>query len=430
MQSETMGLNARMAALSSINNVLICGKKLSTENKYSNLELQPEERAMASRLTSMVLRNLNRADCVLKQFLNRTPQINAMNVLRLMVTEFYLYDLPHYTAVDQAVRLMKSSKSTLHLAKLANAVMRKVVSENQDTWNSCSPQKLPEWMDTRISASFGVHAARKMEIVYEKSPPIDITARSDTDAIRLASKMDAHILPTGSLRLEGRVKVSNLPEYTDGSWWVQDAAAALPVKMLGLLQGKSVLDLCAAPGGKSMQCMSQGANVTMLDISKKRIETMHSNLNRCQFKGSVHCINALDWNPEKEYDVVLVDPPCSATGTIRRNPDLPHRIAQAGDIDQNLIGLQEKLLNRALSIVKTNGLLLYSVCSLMVEEGEQLLSKFVQNTLVTPVPVDCVQLGIDPKWRTEEGGIRLRPDYWSELGGMDGFYAIVLKKLF
>jgi 16S rRNA (cytosine967-C5)-methyltransferase len=233
------------------------------------------------------------------------------------------------------------------------------------------------------------------------------------------------MLPTGSLRLADKGQVSGLPGYEAGGWWVQDAAAALAVRLLGDVSGLRVLDLCAAPGGKTLQLASLGAKVTALDLSGPRMLRLSENLVRTGLSASLVIADALQWEPEAGFDAILLDAPCSATGTIRRHPDLP--FIKDGSELAELVVLQAALLDRALGWLSPGGRLVYCTCSLLPDEGEgQLAAALARHPgLIVQQPALA---GVDPAWITPQGGLRLRPDYWAEQGGMDGFFMVALTK--
>jgi 16S rRNA (cytosine967-C5)-methyltransferase len=251
---------------------------------------------------------------------------------------------------------------------------------------------------------------------------LDLTAK--TDAVAVANAVGGTVLPTGSVRLHDAGQVSGMAGYDTGDWWVQDAAAALPVKLLGDVAGLKVLDLCAAPGGKTMQLAALGADVTAVDLSERRLERVTENLGRVGLRARVVASDAFEFD-EGGFDAILLDAPCSATGTIRRHPDLPY--AKDGSEFGALIAQQESLIDHALSLLKPAGRLVFCTCSLLPDEGEvqtqDALDRHPGLVVDTPVPA-----GVDPTWKTDEGGLRLRPDYWPDLGGMDGFYMAVLRK--
>ena len=227
------------------------------------------------------------------------------------------------------------------------------------------------------------------------------------------------------MRVANAGQVSEMSGFAQGEWWVQDAAAAIPVKMLKPTEGMTVLDLCAAPGGKTMQLAAAGAKVTAVDISQGRIQRVSENLARVKLTAEVIIGDAMEM--EGEYDAVLLDAPCSATGTIRRHPDLPY--AKDGSEFAELIEQQAYMIDHALSLLKPGGKLVYCTCSLLPDEGEVQIEEALERHPDLVIDKSAANIaGIDPEWTTFEGGVRLRPDFWPELGGMDGFYIAVLTK--
>jgi 16S rRNA (cytosine967-C5)-methyltransferase len=227
------------------------------------------------------------------------------------------------------------------------------------------------------------------------------------------------------VRLRDAGQVSALPGYEAGDWWVQDAAAALSAKVLAAQPGEAVLDLCAAPGGKTLQLAAQGANVTALDLSEARMRRVRENLGRTGLSAELVVGDALEH--EGSYDAILLDAPCSATGTIRRHPDLPH--AKDGSEFGDLIALQAQMLSHAHTMLKPGGRMVYCTCSLLPDEGEVQIEEVLKQFPDLSVDRATLDLpGVEPGWMTQEGGLRLRPDYWPERGGMDGFYIACLRK--
>jgi len=257
-----------------------------------------------------------------------------------------------------------------------------------------------------------------------KSPPLDLTPKGDPAAI--AAQVGGVVLPTGSVRVAHPGQVTALPGFAEGDWWVQDAAAAMPVRVLGDVAGLRILDLCAAPGGKTLQLAASGANVTAVDLSKRRMGRVGENLKRTHLSAKTVVADAFAFD-ETGFDVVLLDAPCSATGTMRRHPDLPY--AKDGSEFGALIAQQEALIDHALTLVKPGGRLLFCTCSLLPDEGEVQVEEALDRH--PGLQADRTALsrpGISPDWITPEGGLRLRPDYWAAEGGMDGFYMAVLTK--
>ncbi|MEC7259121.1 MAG: RsmB/NOP family class I SAM-dependent RNA methyltransferase, partial [Pseudomonadota bacterium] len=282
--------------------------------------------------------------------------------------------------------------------------------------------RLPKWLRGPLVAAWGPDAVAAMERAHLAGAPLDITPR-DGATVDIPG---AVALPTGSLRLAEAGQVSALPGYDAGTWWVQDAAAALPARLLNAQPGESVLDMCAAPGGKTLQLASAGAKVTALDISDSRMARVRENLARCALEAVVVVDDAVEHSGS--YDAILLDAPCSATGTMRRHPDLPH--AKDGSEFGELIELQTRMLAHAWSLLKTGGRLVFCTCSLLPDEGEvQVEDALAMHPDMRADRAAAAALpGIAPEWITEEGGLRLRPDYWADQGGMDGFYMALLHK--
>jgi len=224
--------------------------------------------------------------------------------------------------------------------------------------------------------------------------------------------------------LQDAGQVTALEGFDKGDWWVQDAAAALPAKLLAPQKGEAVLDLCAAPGGKTMQISATGADVTALDLSKARMGRVEENLKRTKLDARLEVGDALAWDGGP-YDAILLDAPCTATGTIRRHPDLPY--AKDGSDFPQLFQLQERMIDHALSLLKPGGRMVFCTCSLLFDEGEIQVEDALKRHPELRVEKPALN-GVDPDWITAEGGLRLRPDYWAERGGMDGFYMALLRK--
>lgn len=407
------GLEARRAAVDAMSLVTGEGRLLSDVLPDLTSKLEPGEAARAARLATEALRWANRSDRVLGPFLRLRPEEPVMNALRLAIWEIFEEGTPSHAAVDAAVTLAAGPK-----AGLVNGVLRNVLRRGAD-WAALPVPQVPKWLRKRLVAAWGKEAAAAMEQVFAMRPPLDLTPREEGWAERLG----AEVLPGGSLRLAPGAQVSALPGYAEGAWWVQDTGAALPARVLAAKPGERVLDLCAAPGGKTMQLAAAGAEVTALDVSETRLVRLRENLARTGLSAQIVVADALTWEPDAPYDAILLDAPCSATGTLRRHPDLAY--ARDGSGIADLTTLQARLLDRAAGWLKPGGRLVYATCSLLPEEGEEIVAAALARTgleLLTP-EAD----GIDPRWRTETG-LRLRPDHWAEKGGIDGFFVALLEK--
>lgn len=378
--------------------------------------LAPSERARARRLALEVLRREERADLLLAPMLARRPRPEIMRILRLATVEMLaLGEAPH-GVVNSAVALARASGRKGQAASgMVNAVLRKV-SGAGETWAALQPQKMPAWLRTPVVDAWGEDVARAIEAAHEAGAHLDLTPKGETPG---------EVLPTGSHRLPAGAQVSALPGYDKGDWWVQDAAAALAVWVLEPQPGEVIADLCAAPGGKTLQLAAAGTEVTAIDISEMRLARVADNLSRCGLSAGLVAADALAWRPDQPLDAVLLDAPCSATGTIRRHPELPRIRDGAGLAD--LTALQAQLIDHALGLLKPGGRLVYATCSLLPAEGEEQLSAALARHPGLMVEPPCAP-GIDPGWITAQGALRLRPDLWPERGGMDGFFIARLRK--
>ena len=422
-QMAAEGLAARVAAVGLLGAVLDEGAMLSDALADTNgplAGLGPSDRARAQRLATVTLRHVEQADRVLSPHLRKVPMDLVMNALRLAVVEIVVLGAASHGVVNAAVEIVRHGNRTGHMTGLVNAVLRKVAAV-EAAFAKLPPQRLPMWLRKPLVARFGRDVVTSIEGVQAAIPPLDLTKKPGVDV----DIPGANVLPTGSLRLTDPGQVSALPGYTAGQWWVQDAGAALAVPMLGDVAGLRVLDLCAAPGGKTMQLAANGADVTALDISGPRMAVVAENLARTGLAAKLVVADALNWESGGGFDAVLLDAPCSATGTIRRHPDLP--FVKDGSELPVLVDLQAQLFDRALGLLKPGGRMVYCTCSLLAEEGEdQLAAALVRHPGLKVVAPEIP--GVDPAWITSEGALRLRPDYWADRGGMDGFFMACVQK--
>lgn len=385
--------------------------------------LEPAGKARAQRLALLTLRNLDKADRVLRPMLRKHPPAQVRNLLRQGVTELHegASDARH-GIVNDMVGLFRLSPDTAGFSGLANAVLRK--AGDAAGWHEMPPQKMAGWLRGRVESRYGRKIVEAMEKAHARAAPLDLTPRhGDPDA--LARQVGGTALPTGSVRLDAPGQVTALPGYDAGDWWVQDAAAAIPARLLAPKAGEHVLDICAAPGGKTMQLAAAGANVTALDISQPRLERLHQNLARTGLSAHTVAADFLHWPAPRLFDAVLLDAPCSATGTLRRHPDLPY--VRSGKDIKSLVALQASMLDRAVECLKPGGRLVFCTCSLLHEEGEARLAA-LQSRNPSLSPMAFRQGWIEAQWHAAPGALRLRPDFWPERGGMDGFFIAGLCK--
>ncbi|MCD9146929.1 RsmB/NOP family class I SAM-dependent RNA methyltransferase [Pseudophaeobacter flagellatus] len=415
------GTQARRTVIYLLDQVLGEGRLLAECYAAGALErLTPEDRARTQRLTLQTLRSLERADRVLQKHLKKSTPLTVHNALRLGTVEL-CHGAAAHGVVNDMVAIISKHRRHGQLKGLVNAVLRKVADQGPAEWAKLRVPRLPKWLRSPLAQAWGSAAMLEIEAAHYAGAPLDITGKPGADL----SPLGGERLATGSQRLAEAGRVSALPGYEAGDWWVQDAAAALPAQILQAQKGERVLDLCAAPGGKTMQMAASGAQVTAVDSSAVRMERLRENLARTGLAADLVVGDALE--QAGQFDAVLLDAPCSATGTIRRHPDLPH--AKDGAAFGALIELQAQMLAHAWSLVKPGGRLVFCTCSLLPDEGECQVEEALE--IFPDMSVDSsvlAPLGIDPAWITEEGGLRLRPDYWRDQGGMDGFYMALLRK--
>ena len=416
----------RRAALVLLNGVLVEQRTLAdlTGRTGPLARMEPGDRARAQRLATETLRHLGPIDSLLDPHIAHTPPAAVLNVLRIATYELCIGEAAH-GVVNSAVAQVASMPRHNRAKGMANAVLRRIAEAPADL-TTLPPSPLPQWLREPLTMAWGEEAIAACEAAHARGAPLDLTPRDPAEAEALSQTLDATLLPTGSLRIGGSVQVSALPGFAEGRWWVQDAAAAVPVRMLAPRKSEKVLDLCAAPGGKTLQLAAAGARVTALDISAARIERVGENLRRTGLDARTVTADIFDFT-ETGWDAILLDAPCSATGTIRRHPDLPH--ANDGATISGLIELQARMIDHALGLLKPGGRLVFCTCSLIPDEGEVQVDEALARHPGLHVDRSATDRpGLSPDWVTAEGGLRLRPDYWPDLGGMDGFYCAVLRR--
>ncbi|MFT6103917.1 MAG: 16S rRNA (cytosine967-C5)-methyltransferase [Paracoccaceae bacterium] len=420
---QVQGLIARSAALELIGGVLLQHRMLSDLVKTAPFtNLSPSERATAQRMATATLRHAARADAMLKPFLKKTPAPVIQAILRIAVVELMVDDQAPHGVVNAAVALARQQQQGRSDA-LVNAVLRRVADADRSLWSKAPAPRLPNWLRGRLSSAFGNARVDLIEVAHERGAPIDLTPKNSADATELAKELGGALLETGTIRLNHPVQVSALPGFDEGAWWVQDAAAALPARLLAPKPGQRVLDLCAAPGGKTLQLAAAGAHVTALDMSGPRLGRLRENLQRTKLEAEIVVADALNWAPDTPFDAILLDAPCSATGTLRRHPDLP--FVKDASMLKSLTALQEALIDRAVSMLGSGGTLVYCTCSLLPDEGEAQLARALERH---PDLTVASHPDLPDAWQAKAGGLRLTPELWSDQGGLDGFFIAVLHK--
>ncbi len=390
------------------------------------------DRALVRRLLATLLRRLGQVDDLIETCLNRPLKRghgDVRNLLRLGAVQLAFLDTPPHAAVSTTLDLATTPRLAGHKG-LINALLRRIAREgaeliaNQDT----ARLNTPRWLWQSWAGAYDESTARTIAEAHLNEPPLDLTVKEPAEIEAWTERLEATLLPTGSLRLPpGRGEIAKLPGFEDGAWWVQDAAATLPVRLLGAVAGRPVVDLCAAPGGKTAALAASGAKVTAVEISPARASRLQANLARLGLSAETVTADAAQWRPPAPVDAVLLDAPCSGTGTLRRHPDIA-RLKDPGDIAA-LAALQDRLLAAAVEMTAPGGILVYAVCSLQPEEGPaRIAALFAADVPVARVPVKAEEVCGRADWLSPEGDLRTLPCHLTDLGGMDGFYACRLRR--
>ena len=382
--------------------------------------LTPQERGFARALSMVVLRNLGRIDRALEQRLRKPPPEPVRDLLRLGLAQMLALDVPDFAAVATTVKLAERDNDTRPFKGLINAVLRGLI---RDPPPEAPPEvNAPDWLWRRWVAAYGETAAAGIGRAMTREPPTDLTLRDPTQAEALAPELEAEVVAPGTLRTRRRGDIAEWPGFGAGGWWVQDAAAAMPARLLAVVAGETAADLCAAPGGKTMQLAAAAAEVTAVDRTGPRLKRVTENLERTGLKAEIVTADAEAWDDPRQFDAVLLDAPCSATGTFRRNPEVlwatrPADIAKLADV-------QHRLLDAAAARVKPGGRLVYCVCSLEREEGEtQILAFLRRHPEFATAKALPGEAGAPEAAITPEGWLRILPGQWEDKGGLDGFFA-------
>lgn len=428
------GLPARRAAVELLTAVLdkkqplddVLGRALATG---WILNLPQRDRALTRAVVATSLRRRGEIDQVLGKFLGRGLPDKAGTLYPILLSaaaQLIFLKTPPHAAIDLAVRLAQYNARARRYDKLVNAVLRRVAKGGEAIVSSLDAARVntPDWLWTRWVSTYGEARAQRIAAANMIEPPLDLTVKTDPEG--WASQLGGRVLPTGSVRLLPKGRIEAFPGYHEGAWWVQDAAASLPARLLGPVAGMRVADLCAAPGGKTAQLVQAGASVVAVDSSQTRLRTLSENLGRLGLDATPVVADAATWAPDERFDAVLLDAPCSSTGTIRRHPDIPY-LKSAKDIEA-LVPLQVRLLDNAASLLKPGGTLVYSTCSLEPEEGEaQIANLLVRREDLRLDPLQPEDVFGQGEWIEPSGCLRTFP-YQLDLGtpewsGMDGFFA-------
>jgi 16S rRNA (cytosine967-C5)-methyltransferase len=430
--SAAPGLSARLCALRILSNVLRQKRPLDVAamEALSAARLEPRDAAFARLIVTTALRHFGQLQALIGGFVPKPPPPHkagpTLEILIAGACELLFLNVAAHAAVDGANRLAQDDAKAVHFKGLINAVLRRTAREGAQVIASQDAATLntPDWLWPRWTETYGDETARHISQAHLAVPPLDLTFRRVDDPY--TEFIGATVLAPGRLRLRDAGRIEALPGYTEGRWWVQDFAASLPARLLADVSGKRVIDLCAAPGGKTAQLAAGGAQVTAVDLSAERLTLVRENLNRLRLDAELVTADARDWRPPAPAPFVLLDAPCTATGTIRRHPDLPW-LKSAADLGI-CESLQHELLEAAADMTEGGGTLVYAVCSLEPEEGEERIAAFLdRHDDFGRAPIRAEET-FDPQFVSKHGDLRTLPCFWAEKGGMDGFYAARLKR--
>lgn len=419
------GLPARAAAQNILSEVLRKRAPLDAafEHVLPAAALSERDAGFARAIANETLRRFGQLDALVRECVPKTPPPHkAGPTLELLLAgscELLFLNVPAHAAVDAANRLAARDAKAVHFKPLINAVLRRIARDGANMLAAQDAPRLntPDWLWQRWCETYGEETARAIAAAHAKPAPLDLVMKGEPVEIANAQE-----LPGGMLRLRESARVDTLPAYREGSWWVQDFAASLPARLFGNLRGERVLDLCAAPGGKTAQLIAMGAHVTAVERDGGRLLRLKDNLERLKFQAELVEADIRDFAPEKPAPFVLLDAPCSATGTIRRHPELPW-IRSAADVMQAAAAAGE-LLDAASAMVARGGMLVFAVCSLETEEGpEQIAAFLAHHKDFTRLPVPPQDVFGMAELLSGAGDLRTLPCHLAQRGGMDGFYA-------
>lgn len=433
-RDHQVGLPARRAAASLLDAVLQKKQPLDdvlgrAQDGGYMFDLPARDRALARAIVGTSLRRKGQIDAVLNTFLEKGLPAKAGTLYPILLSgaaQLLFMNVPPHAAIDLAVRLAQWDPRSKRYDKLVNAVLRRVADKGEGIAANLDPARVntPDWLMQRWVRAWGDERAHAISAAHLIEAPLDLTVKSDPET--WAERLEGRVLPSASVRLLPKGRIEELPGFNEGAWWVQDAAASLPAKMLGDVAGMRVADLCAAPGGKTAQLVHAGADVVAVDASKARLKVLDQNLKRLGLAAATVEADAASWQPDEKFDAILLDAPCSSTGTIRRHPDIPY-LKSDKDITE-LATLQARLLDNAVSLLKPGGRLVYSTCSLEPEEGEaQIAALLARNPALRIDPLRPDEPFGDTDWAQASGVLRTFPFQLPlenpEWSGMDGFFA-------
>ncbi|GAA0870806.1 RsmB/NOP family class I SAM-dependent RNA methyltransferase [Brevundimonas basaltis] len=426
-EAADIGVEARLAAGVLLNAALEGRGGLDAAQAFREFGALPgPDRAFARAVAMAALRRLGEIDQILDRRLNKAPPLAVRTILRVALAQTLVLETPAFAAVSTAVKLAERDPKTRPYKNLVNAVLRGIDRDGPGL--TTAESNLPDWLAARWRATYGEPTLAGLALAAREEPTTDLSLKPGIDAAAVADAVEGETLPGGTVRTGRRGDIAGWPGFEEGGWWVQDAAAALPVRLLAPKAGEAVVDFCAAPGGKTLQIAAAGAAVVSLDRSDKRLERLRANLARTGLTAEVVATPAEDWDDPRTFDAVLLDAPCTATGTFRRNPEVL-RATRPADVAK-LADVQHRLLDAAAGRVKPGGRLVYCVCSLEREEGETQVIAFLRRhpdfRTAPAVPAD---IGAPDAALTPEGWLRVLPSMWAEKGGLDGFFIARLDRV-
>ncbi len=426
------GQPARKAALDILSQVLRRKRPLdhAAVDTLGAASLEPRDAAFARAIVGATLRRFGQLQALITAFVPKAPLPHkagpTLEILIAGAAELLFLDVAPHAAVDAANRLAQADQKAMHFRPLINAVLRRVAQEGAGiiARQDAAALNTPDWLWQRWVSTYGEESARAIAETHLAVPPLDLTLKSPADV--MFEGLQAERLAEGRARLKDAGRIEALPGFAEGRWWVQDFAASLPAMLLGDVAGMRVIDLCAAPGGKTLQLASLGARVTAVDLASERLALVRENLERLNLSAELIQADARDWDGADPAPFVLLDAPCLATGTIRRHPDLPW-IKSRADLTMSET-LQSELLDAASALTAPGGTLVYAVCSLEPEEGPEQVDRFIRRrTDFSRVPILPAEV-FDQAFVTREGDLRTVPSFWADRGGMDGFYSARLRR--
>lgn len=441
LSPDRPGLEARKVAARLLAAIVDAGTSLDglTDHDHGHprfLALDMRDRTLVRAILTTALRFRRTIEALIAARLERPLPANAhalSHILHVAAAQILFLDVPDSAAVDLAVTHARSDPRTGRFAALVNGVLREIVRRKERALPAALAQTVdaPEWFAERLRAAYGDDRATAILAIHRTEAPVDLTVKADPDG--WAERLGGIVLPTGSVRL-ARLDgpLTALPGFDDGEWWVQDAAASIPARLFDDIAGMRVADLCAAPGGKTAQLALAGARVTALELSPNRARRLAANLERLRLKAEIAVGDLFAYEPEAPFDAVLLDAPCSSTGTVRRHPDVPWT-KRPEDIAK-LATLQRRMLDRAVGLVRPGGRIVFSNCSLDPAEGEEVVAALLaEMPAVATDPIRPGEFAFCDPFLTADGAVRTTPDGLAaatpELSGMDGFYAARMRRL-